>query len=286
MSSDERTIATRHGSVALRDSGGSGPALVLLHGTGASKAVFGYQFSSGLLGRFRLIAIDFLGHGKSSDADDPQAAYTLTGFAETVFEVLDALGLRRTIVLGWSLGGHVAIEMLRQRPLAISGLMLTGTPPSGAGPLAMLRAFRMRPEMLFTSKPVFSLSECERFAQLCYGAYTTPALIADIVRSDGRARPVIYRSLPARVVPDQRRLVEQTPIPVAIVNGAADPVVRLSYVETLACRQLWNHACHVIEGAGHSPFLQRPERFNTLLGRFADDVVSIERAETLRAEAI
>jgi pimeloyl-ACP methyl ester carboxylesterase len=260
--------------------------VLLLHGTGASKAVFAHQFSSSLATRFRLIAIDFLGHGNSSDADDPQAAYSIGGFAETVFEVLDALHLARTTVLGWSLGGHVAIEMLRQRPLAVAGLMLTGAPPSGSGPLAMLRAFRMRPEMLFTSKPVFSLSESERFAQLCYGAQTTTALINDIVRSDGRARPVIYRSLPARVVPDQRRLVEQTPIPVAIVNGADDPIVRLSYVETLVCRQLWTHACHVIEGAGHAPFLQRPERFNALLARFAEHVANVAMLEPVRAEAV
>jgi len=71
---------------------------------------------------------------------------------------------------------------------------------------------------------------------------------------------------------DQRWLVENAPTPVAVVNGAQEPFARLDYLASLGYRNLWNERCHVIEGAGHAPFLERPEAFNPLFSSFLDDM--------------
>src|ERR1700712_1399407 len=112
----ERTLSCRRGDISFWDSLGDGPALLMLHGTGAAKDVFERQFSSSLARDYRLIAMDLPGHGKSANTDNVQQGYSLEGFASTVLEFVDALALPAPVVFGWSLGGHIAIEMVRIRP--------------------------------------------------------------------------------------------------------------------------------------------------------------------------
>ena len=111
MSVTDRTIRTPQADLRLSQSSGSGMPIVMIHGSGASRAVFARQFDSSLADTHRLIAFDLPGHGDSSDARDPAAAYTITGLAQTTARLLDALGIDRAIIFGWSLGGHVAIEL-------------------------------------------------------------------------------------------------------------------------------------------------------------------------------
>src|SRR5687768_7481842 len=96
-------IKTRQAEISIRDSGGDGFPLLLLHGAGASKDVFAHQFESPIAAQYRMIALDLPGHGDSTDARDPAKTYSMAGYAETVSEVMAALGVRRAAVYGWSL---------------------------------------------------------------------------------------------------------------------------------------------------------------------------------------
>lgn len=102
---------------------GSGPAVVLLHGTGGH--VETYQRNIGPLAqRYRVIVPDMIGHGYT---DRPDIHYTLDDFAEHVFGLLDALGVERAHLSGESLGGCVAAWMALQRPeRAITLVLNTG----------------------------------------------------------------------------------------------------------------------------------------------------------------
>ena len=91
MPHHERTIATPHADIRLTDTEGAGLPVLLLHGSASSRSVFDRQFGSQLAERHRLIAIDLPGHGQSSDAPDPAAGYTITGFAAAI-AALDAIG--------------------------------------------------------------------------------------------------------------------------------------------------------------------------------------------------
>lgn len=264
-------LETRHARVSVRQSSGTGMPLLMLHGSGSSKDVFARQFAHPMAEQYRMIAFDLPGHGESSDADDPQAAYTLGGFAETASEVMSQLGVSHAAVFGWSLGGHIAIELLHANP-AVAGLMLTGTPPVGPGMLAMLRGFHTGWDLLLTSKGTFTPREVERFGKLCYGNNVEPAFLDAIRRADGRVRTTVFKGLIRGEGADQKRVVETTDVPIAMVNGANEPFARLSYVNGLDYRMLWRERCHVIEGAAHAPFLEAPDVFNPMLERFVADV--------------
>ncbi len=278
MSITDRTIRTPQADLRLSQSSGSGMPIVMIHGSGASRAVFARQFDSPLANAHRLIAFDLPGHGDSSDARDPAAAYTITGLAQTTARLLDALGIDRAIIFGWSLGGHVAMELASFHH-AVSGLVLTGAPPVSRGPLGMLRGFHANWDMLLASKKVYSERDIERFEALCYGDTASPSFREAIRRTDGRLRAGVARSMFAGKGADQKQVVEHAAFPVAVINGEHDPLVRLSYFETVAYSSLWEQ-CHVIPDAGHAPFWERPDLFNPLLSRYAATVVRHSAAAT------
>ena len=101
---------------------GSGEALVLLHGNGEDGTYFSQQtayFSQ----YFRVIAVDTRGHGKSPRGNAP---FTLTQFAEDLKVFLDALNLRRVLLLGFSDGGNIALLFTLKYPQYVRKLILNG----------------------------------------------------------------------------------------------------------------------------------------------------------------
>jgi pimeloyl-ACP methyl ester carboxylesterase len=272
MISQSPTMQLESGRIAYRDSGGKGMPILFVHGLCGSKEVFEHQFVAPLTDLFRLIAFDLPGHGASDDARDPRKSYSVDALTRTTVDVMNYLRLERALVVGWSLGGHIALEMIDRFPERLAGVAAVGAPPVGRGWLAPLRAFRMRSEMLLARKAVFSTRDAERWQRLCYGPEADGMHFAAILRADGRVRTETNRSFQRGGTTDQRRTVETSRIPLAMINGADDPIVRRGYLDTVAFSNLWEKQLHAIEGAGHTPFLSHPNSFNVLLLRFASDM--------------
>ncbi len=268
-----RRIKTRQTSIALSETRTDGFPVLFLHGNSSSSAVFARQFESELASRYRLIALDLPGHGASEDADDPKAAYTIPGFANTVAEVLDALAIDHVAIIGWSLGGHIGIELL-ERDARIAGLMIMGTPPISRGIFGILRGFQPQFDLTLTTKGRLTRREMDRLARLCFGDAPPQELRDAIARTDWRMRKILGHGLMMGAGVDQKKAVEHSPVPLAVVNGEREPFARLEYLAGLDYANLWDGQCHIVPGAGHAPFLEAPEQFNGLLGRFIDDAAA------------
>ena len=98
---------------------GCGEALLLIHGLGLSGADWVLQMPI-LEKRFRTIVPDLPGSGRSSAPRD----YSIEGFAESLWSLLDRLEIKRVNLIGFSLGGAVALEMALRRPDDIARLAL------------------------------------------------------------------------------------------------------------------------------------------------------------------
>lgn len=262
-------ITTTHGTVAIEDTGHGAPAVVFVHGNSSSKEIFAAQLHSPLRERYRLVALDLPGHGASIDALDPQRTYTIPGYASVVREVLDIVGIARYFVVGWSLGGHIAIELAAAEPLPV-GVVITGAPPFARSMESVGEAFLPTPHMQLSGKPDFTDEEA-----LAYARATTTADVSHddfryraARRTDGRARARMFAGFAEGLGVDQRRTVEESPVPLAIINGENDGFINPGYFAKPRYANLWRHEVFRITGTGHAPFFEQPGEFNDLIQAF------------------
>jgi pimeloyl-ACP methyl ester carboxylesterase len=229
--------------------------------------------SSGLAEGRRLIAFDMPGHGDSGDAPEPWRTYSRPGLAKVAMEVLERLGVGDVALFGWSLAGHIALEMAPRLP-RLKGLMISGAPPVGRANMA--DGFRRSPHRRLAGQEHLNSEEVDDFGRAVFGPALDPVLRKAIKRTDGLARRMILEAARGGGGVDQRWVVEHMPEPLAVVNGGADPLVNLDYFDRLAYANLWKGHCHRLSGLGHAPFLEAPEVFNLLFERFLDDLVASE----------
>jgi pimeloyl-ACP methyl ester carboxylesterase len=99
---------------------GSGePSLVFIHGVGTGHEVWSEHLRSFAPAR-KVVALDLRGHGQSDPADD----YPQELFVADLDAVLDANQLRQPVLVGWSLGGSIAIRYAALYPQRVAGLVL------------------------------------------------------------------------------------------------------------------------------------------------------------------
>jgi pimeloyl-ACP methyl ester carboxylesterase len=266
-------LATTHGWIAVTESGkGGGLPLLMIHGNSTSGDVFKHQMTGPLALDGPLVAIDLPGHGRSGNAPEPRRSYTLAGLADAVLEVLEMIGLRDLAIFGWSLGGHVALQMAPQLGDDLKGLMITGTPPVGAA--TMMDGFLPSQHLLRARLQHFSAADVAAFGTAVLGEASDPALCQAVARADGLMRKTLFESVRDPAAIDQRWLAENLAVPLAVVNGAADPIVNLDYLDGLDYANLWHRRCHRLDGLGHAPFWQAPALFNPILRRFRADLAA------------
>lgn len=262
---------TAHGRISWADTGSDGPVVVLIHGNSSCKEIFSQQLVSELSLRYRMIAFDLPGHGQSSDAPDPMVTYSIHGYADATIALLEALGIRQAVIIGWSLGGHVALEMLARWPGALAA-WITGTPP--AGPADMGVAFQQSEHMALTFQESFTPEEAQIYAQETVGERVDlhPWMADAALRADGRFRPLMLQSVAAGLDVDGREVAETALQPLAVVSGENEPFVNNGFLTTVAYNNLWDGKVHILEGLAHMPFWEDAPRVNPLLERFLDEV--------------
>lgn len=269
----QKFVETDHGTISYLDSGGTGPAVVFIHGNSACKEYFGKQFDSPLAAQYRLIAFDLPGHGTSANASDPMKSYSIHGFADATMAFLDAIGVTKATFVGWSLGGHAALELMARWP-GTTAAWITGTPPAGGAD--MEAAFLPTENMGLTFKEVFTPEEARIQSQggLGEGEKLEDWMLASAKRADGRFRPLLLQSAIEGRDLDGRKIVEESPLPLAVVTGAKEIFVNNAFLETLNYKNLWDGKVHVLPGAGHMPFWQMPDVVNPMLTRFLAEVTA------------
>ncbi|MCU1557672.1 MAG: hydrolase [Microbacteriaceae bacterium] len=108
---------------------GTGPPIVMVHGTALSQAIWrGFGYVRDLAVDHTAITLDLRGHGRS-DKPHERSAYRMDLFIADVLAVLDELGIDRAHYLGYSLGGRVGFSLAATSPERMLSLISAGGAP-------------------------------------------------------------------------------------------------------------------------------------------------------------
>ena len=186
-------------------------------------------------------------------------------------EILDFFSIESVHVVGWSLGGHIGLELMGRDP-RVASLLIVGTPAAKLSLDSLTEAFIPSTTMNFAGQRDFSLEDAVAYGEAVVGGpeLLTPDLLKAVRRTDGDARFWMVQNAMNGVGLDAWDLVERDARPLAVVHGDKDPFINLSYLRKPTYRNLWRGEVQVLDGVGHAAHWQAPDRFNELLLSFLD----------------
>lgn len=226
---------------------GAGVPLVLLHGLGDGRRLWDGVVPA-LAAAHRVVTYDLRGHGDSDAPRDP-AAYSMPIFIADLRALLDALGIVRAALVGFSLGGAVALHAALAEPSRTAAVAAINANAAGRDPA---EEEAMRRAQAAGESGVATMSEREQ---------RWVARLIERLPPGARLASVVGRS--ASIVPRAAAIA----CPVWLVASDRDPgFVRRS--EALLPRLRAGRRM-VIAGAGHGVMLEQPERLAAVLLEFA-----------------
>ena len=262
-------VDTSYGRLAVRSTGsGDLPPVLCIHGNSSSSQIFRPIAESKIPSTRRVLALDLAGHGESSNAENPERTYTMPGYAKAAVEVLEQLKITEVVVLGWSLGGHIAVEMI---PLfsGIKGVMMVGS---------LLVALRDAPleddRYKWNMRQDLGKEDLTWFAKSGTGGPYEEWMADVAIRTDPKARRVLFQNLGFGDCSDQQKLVETTSVPTAVVIGVDEPHIDNSKIKALTYGSLWSGKVVELEGCEHCPLWEKPDEFVPVLEKFLADVAN------------
>ncbi len=269
---------------------GSGPALLLLHGFTGSAATWEPQLAT-WRDHYTCLAVDLLGHGGSEAPTDP-ARYGMAATVADLIVILDTLGIARTHLLGYSLGGRIALSLAVAQPARIGGLVLESASPGLA--TAEERAARHAADEALAAAierdgvPAF-VQRWEALplwaSQTTLPAPTRAALHTQRLHNRATGLANSLRGLGTGAQPPVHDQLGGLNVPALCLAGTFDAkFVALAEDLTVALPQA---QLALIPGAGHAIHLEQPAVFNHTVTNFLGqpEIAGLVPAAALTAPA-
>jgi pimeloyl-ACP methyl ester carboxylesterase len=223
---------------------GDGPAVVLMHGLSGSGHWWAYNVPA-LAQRYRVYNVDVVGFGRSRGQ-----RLVLREAGSWLVEWLQAMGIEQANLVGHSMGGYIATEVAALAPDTVRRLVLVDALvlPMGRGLV----------------QHVLDLLQAVRYMSLNF----MPVLVGDALRA---GPGTMWRATREVLSADLSHRLGEVQAETMVVWGENDSLLDPELGRELA-RRLANAIFVCVEGAGHNPMWDRPQRFNELLLDFlADD---------------
>jgi 2-hydroxy-6-oxonona-2,4-dienedioate hydrolase len=241
---------------------GSGKPVLFMHGLGGS--IESWTNNIGELAKImRVIAVDLPGFGLS---DKPKMNYTIRFYRDFVVQFLkQLLRLEQVSIVGSSLGGHIAAEVVINHPSLVKKLVLIS--PAGALP----RSFKGSPALwryvrVVNAKSVQQVKQAlfavdnkpvaDSYAQVMYEKFLMPgAKEAFLSALAGSAR-----------APRLNSRLNRIKAPMLLLWGKEDYMIPVKFVEPFV--RMKNCRIILIENCGHRPHFEQPALFNKIVSDF------------------
>jgi len=260
---------------------GSGPPLVLVHGLGAQMRNFTYALVGQLAANFRVICIDRPGCGYSTRPT--QVPASLSGQAETIANLLSALGLDKPIIVGHSYGGAVALALAVNHPEKVGALALVAplTHAQKMAPAAfrdlVIASKHLRKLIAWTIAIPVSMATGPRILDLVFRPDTVPADFATAAGGLLALRPGQFFAASSDLVnvgedlPAIEERYSSIRVPVGILFGKYDQILGYEQHGVAMQAKIPGLALSLVEG-GHMLPLAAPELTARWIAEFAGQV--------------
>jgi pimeloyl-ACP methyl ester carboxylesterase len=267
-----RSLVVLGRRVNVVDTGGEKPPLLFIHGLGGLWQNWLLNIPAFMDGH-RVIAPDLPGFGRS---EMPQGRISIQGYARVIDALCEELGVECPVVVGNSMGGFVGAELALAFPTRVSRLVLVSAaglsvehlkrqPILAAGRLVAIGAARGGVKSL----PVVTRPRLRRMALqivVRYPERLSVPLASEIVA--GAGTDGFVGGLDAVLGYKYRDRLPEIEVPVLIVWGRNDILIPVQDAHEYERLIGANAHAVIFDDTGHMPQLERPTRFNKLLGDF------------------
>ena len=253
----KKTFPADDGLEIVGDVRGQGDtALVFLHGWCGDREYWKHQVEV-FAADYRVVAIDQAGHGESGK---DRKAWTADGLAGDVEVVVKALGLKRVILVGHSMGGSVALLAAKQMP---------GTVVAVIGVDTLENAEFKLPEEVRKSILDDEKKDFKGTVRVMIAGFLPEKADAELkkwiqTKAEGQDPKMALALMRDLFGLDTRKLLKEAKVPVRCINSAGGyKSFTPAAVETN--KKYADFGAVTIEGVGHYPMLEKPDEFNRTL---------------------
>lgn len=250
---------------------GKGPPIILVHAAVLDHHSWSRQVTELEKGH-RLLAYDMRGHGQTRDST--RGRYSVSVLADDLGRFIAALGLRRPVVCGWSMGGMVALTYASRNPSSLAGLVLAGapTPPilsfserlqrvvmprAMLGPARLVGYKRLKKLLIRMQERAHGKEAMGSFKATDMPPMTTRAFVKAV-----RSMASFHRT---------RVDLAAIRVPTLVLSGDREPPFIHRHARRLQ-ETLPRASVSVIPGAGHAANMDQPELFNQAVRFFLEQV--------------
>jgi 3-oxoadipate enol-lactonase len=250
--------------------GNGSTAVLLVHGIGGGRSIWANSSSATLRALvdagYQAVALDLPGYGDSEHLGPP----TLDNMVQALQDLIGHLGAARTIVLGHSMGGMVAQELVARTPQLVHGLILACTSASFGKADGAWQAKFMADRLAPLDQGEGMWRMAQRLVPSMVAAGTSLAAQQLAVDVMSRVPEATYRSALLAIAGfDRRDAVAQIRVPTLVLAGENDRTAPPDVMQRMASRIVGaQYAC--LPQVGHIANVEAPAAFNDAVLNFLD----------------
>jgi 3-oxoadipate enol-lactonase len=242
-------------------------AVLLIMGLGGRAADWASVFPAALAERYRVIRFDNRGVGASPRAE---GGYSLSDMAKDATAVLDAAGVERAHVLGYSMGGMISQLIATEHADRVDRLVLLSTHFGGPDCVAPTE----EATRLFDPQEFFDRREPEVFMRFTMNILTSPgfvervpealSLMAANVRKEPTHPAAFMAQMQAIISSNRGTIVRNIRKPTLVIHGTDDQLIPVANGQLLSER-IPGARLAILPDVGHMPMLECPEKIAELV---------------------
>ncbi len=249
--------------------------IIFLHGFPFDKSMWELQLEF-LKFKYRLIACDIRGFGKSTDEDSP---LSIDLFADDLIEFMDNMNIDKAIVCGLSMGGYIALNAEERFPKRIEALILCDTQCIADSPEVKKKRYQTIEEIEANGVAEFN----EGFIKKVFhkDTFTNNKEVVKQLRTIvfANSQHIIVQGLVALAERSETcSALSDIAIPTLIICGREDEVTPLAQSESMNSA-IKGSVLNIIENAGHVSNLEHPHEFAKHISDFLSGLIGVGKEE-------